>query len=247
MPRAHRNFLPGHVWHITQRCHQKAFLLRFAKDRECWCYWLYQAKKRYGLCVLNYIVTANHVHLLVQAGSQPDTSIARGLQLIAGRTAQAYNRRKNRQGAFWEDRYHATAIDSDTHLARCLVYIDLNMVRAGVVTHPRQWPHSGYHEIQQPGTRYRLIDMPALQDLLGVQRHANLRTLHAQWIEQALATKRVQREGVWSESLAVGGRSFVEQLRRQLGAQAYGRQVRDDANDFVLKEDQGHYRPTLGG
>jgi putative transposase len=30
------------------------------------------------------------------------------MQLIAGRTAQEYNRRKNRQGAFWEDRYHAT-------------------------------------------------------------------------------------------------------------------------------------------
>ena len=31
--------------------------------------------------------------------------------------------------AFWEDRYHATAIESDDHLHRCLVYIDLNMVR----------------------------------------------------------------------------------------------------------------------
>lgn len=45
------------------------------------------------------------------------------------RTAQEYNRHKGRQGAFWEDRYHAT----DEHLHRCLAYIDLNMVRAGVV------------------------------------------------------------------------------------------------------------------
>lgn len=33
------------------------------------------------------------------------------MQLIAGRTAQEYNQRKNRQGAFWEERYHATAIE----------------------------------------------------------------------------------------------------------------------------------------
>jgi REP-associated tyrosine transposase len=52
------------------------------------------------------------------------------MQLIAGRAAQECNQRKNRQGAVWEDRYHATAIQADGHLHRCLVYIDRNMVRA---------------------------------------------------------------------------------------------------------------------
>lgn len=33
MPRANRHFLPNHVWHITHRCHEKTFLLRFARDR----------------------------------------------------------------------------------------------------------------------------------------------------------------------------------------------------------------------
>src|SRR5215813_4106355 len=51
-----------------------------------------------------------------------------GLELIAGRTAQEYNERKGRHGAFWEDRYHATAIEADERLHRCLVYIDLNIV-----------------------------------------------------------------------------------------------------------------------
>ena len=36
------------------------------------------------------------------------------MQLIAGRTAQEYNQRKGRQGAFWDDRYHATAIEART-------------------------------------------------------------------------------------------------------------------------------------
>jgi len=34
MPRANRHFLPDHVWHITHRCHQKKFLLKFARDRQ---------------------------------------------------------------------------------------------------------------------------------------------------------------------------------------------------------------------
>jgi len=37
---------------------------------------------------------------------------------------------KSRNGAFWEDRYHATAIQANEHLIRCIAYIDLNMVRA---------------------------------------------------------------------------------------------------------------------
>ena len=124
MPRANRHFLSSHVWHITHRCHEREFLLRFARDRRFWRRRLYEARKRHGLCVLNSIATRNHVHLLVRDRGQGE--IARSMQLIAGRTGQAYNRRKNRKGAFWEDRYHATAVETGEHLARCLVYIDAN-------------------------------------------------------------------------------------------------------------------------
>ena len=103
MPRAHRYFLPNHIWHITHRCHQRDFLLKFARDRRRWRQWLFEATKRFRLCVLDYVVTSNHIHLLVR--DQGRGEIADAMQLIAGRTAQEYNRRKGRQGAFWEDRY----------------------------------------------------------------------------------------------------------------------------------------------
>jgi REP element-mobilizing transposase RayT len=128
--------------------------------------WVFEAKKRFGLSVLNYIVTCNHVHLLVR-----DTGanvIADSMQLIAGRSGQEYNQRKGRHGAFWEDRYHATAIEAGEHLCRCLVYIDLNMVRAGVVTHPSDWAHSGYREIQNPPKRYGSIDLHELSSVCGL-------------------------------------------------------------------------------
>ena len=89
------------------------------------------------------------------------------MQLVAGRTAQEYNQRKGRQGAFWEDRYHATAIEADEHLHRCRVYIDLNMVRAGAVSHPLKWLRSGYREIQEPPKRYAVIDLKGLAALCG--------------------------------------------------------------------------------
>ena len=118
MPRANRYFIPGYTWHITHRCHKQEFLLKFIRDRKKWIAWLFEAKKRFGLVVLNYTVTSNRIHLLVR-----DTGkdvIPKSIQLIAGRVAQQYNQRKQRKGAFWEDRYHATAVDNGEHLFRCL-------------------------------------------------------------------------------------------------------------------------------
>ena len=39
----------------------------------------------------------------------------------------------------WEDRYHCTMVEDGEHLWNCIEYVDLNMVRAGVVSHPVEW------------------------------------------------------------------------------------------------------------
>lgn len=94
MPRANRYFITGYVWRIIHRCHKQEFLLKFAKDRQRWRHWLFEARKRYRLCVLNYIVTSNHVYLLVLDRGLGE--IAQSMQLIAVRTAQEHNQRKAR-------------------------------------------------------------------------------------------------------------------------------------------------------
>ncbi len=243
MPRAHRHFLPNHIWHVTHRCHKKQFLLKFASDRNRWLRWLYEAKKRFGLCVLDYVVTSNHIHLLVCDRGQGE--ISRSMQLIAGRTAQEYNQRRKRSGAFWEDRYHATAVDTDEHLARCLVYIDLNMVRAGVVSHPAEWPTGGYREVQAPPMRYRIIDLAALMELLGMHTLSELQRTHAQWISEAVAARRISREGMWSESLAVGSQDFVQGVKRQLGLASKYRHVEALGTMYRLRETPVAYRGQM--
>ncbi len=239
MPRAHRCFVPGCVWHITHRCHQREFLLKFARDRRRWLHWLFEAKKRYGLCMLNYAATSNHVHLLVLDRGKGE--IARAMQLAAGRTGQEYNRRKGRKGAFWEDRYHAAAVDTEHYLARCLVYIDLNMVRAGVVDHPAQWGECGYQEILQPPCRYGITDMSALTGLLGFNACSEMQQARATWIEQALRGKTLHREAYWSESLAVGGPAFVESVKVKLGIGARYRTVQCDRDVHYLKDAAADY------
>jgi putative transposase len=215
------------------------FLLKFAKDRKRWLYWLFEARKRFGLCVLNYMVTSNHIHLLVL--DRGEGEIAQSMQLIAGRTAQDYNRRKHRLGAYWQDRYHATAVDTEGYLARCMVYIDLNMVRAGVVSHPDEWDACGYRELQNPPERYRVIDQAALMGLLNIREHGELKRVHAEWVEESLKAEFVQRDKHWSKSLAVGSEDFVNRIQSALGIRARHREVVQQGDGHMLREAQASY------
>ena len=240
MARAKRHFLHGYLWHITHRCHKKEFLLKLVKDRQRWLYWLFEAKKRYGLQILNYIVTSNHIHLLV-ADDGPNDAIPRSMQLLAGRTGQEYNQRKKRKGAFWQDRYHATAIQSNEHLIKCITYIDLNMVRAGVVKHPQKWIHSGYYEIQKPKQRYGLIDFKSLLRLLSINSQDELKETHRKWIDKELEKSQLARNSKWTQSIAVGDKSFVDQIKKRLGIRSKGRRIVKDENDYQLRDGQIGY------
>ena len=245
MPRAKRHYLPGFVWHITHRCHKREFLLRFGRDRRRWLHWLFESKKRYGLCILNYMATSNHIHLLVLDQGEREV-IPRSMQLMAGRTGQEYNQRKKRKGAFWEDRYHATAVETNEHLVQCLTYIDLNMVRAGVVKHPSEWDESGYREIQEPRIRYSLIDHERLMDLLQLPSLEMLQSAHRSWVEGALATEGGERDSRWTESIAVGRKGFVEGVKEQLGLRAKGRNISQSSGEFNLRETQSYYGNISG-
>jgi REP-associated tyrosine transposase len=242
MPRASRYWLPGHVWHLTHRCHRRQFLLRFGRDRRLWIRWLYEARLRHGLCVLDYAVTSNHVHLVVCDRGRGE--VAASMQLLEGCTGQAYNRRKHRVGAFWQDRYHATAVESGEHLARCVVYVDLNMVRAGVVAQPHEWAAGGYHEIQGQRQRYRIVDRVALAEVLEVDV-GKLAEVHRGWVDEALRGP-LTRQAEWSESVAVGGRPFAEQVLRDLGGRARDRRVETVGGAYVVREPPPAYASHFG-
>ena len=198
---------------------------------------------RYGLDILNYTVTSNHVHLLVKAGHDLDT-IPKSMQLIAGQTAQQYNRRKSRKGAFWEDRYHATAVQDGEHLARCLVYIDMNMVRAGVVRHPSDWKDGGYREIFEPSSGKKIVSIGSLLRKLHLDRPDDLRVTYSKWITEIMAAERQTRDERWTESLAVGEQSYIDRVSKDLeedGLTLRRSAVYDSDGVTDLREPVAHY------
>jgi len=190
------------------------------------------------------MVTSNHIHFLVRdTGSEV---IARSMHLIAGRTAQQYNQRKRRQGAFWEDRHHAPAIEANEHLHRCVVYIDLNMVRAGVVKHPGEWDHGGYGEIQRSRRRYGIINLRELSALCGFRQVEEFQQSHRQWVEEALTREKSIREDRWSGAVAVGSLAFVERVQNELGYKTMYRKVVEIEEAYALRESKEAYGGDFG-
>ena len=246
MARAKRHYIPGMIWHITHRCHKRDFLLKFAKDRRSWLQWLFEAKKRYRLTILNYMVTSNHTHLLVVDDSDREV-IPNSIKLIAGRTGQEFNQRKGRRGAFWEDRYHATAVEDGDHLLKCLVYIDLNMVRAGVVRHPSEWLFSGYNEIQAPKRKKVLINYERLRKVLGFDTYEELKNSHKKWVECCLETGDNFRDDKWTKSIAVGNKAYIENVKSLMGGLAIGRKRISAGEAYQLREIQRPYNVHFGG
>lgn len=243
MPRAKRYFDAGLIWHITHRCHKKEFLFKFAKDRRNYISWLYKAKKRYGLRVLNYMVTSNHIHLLViDSEKRFRNTIPRSMQLTAGRTAQEYNQRKNRNGAFWEDRYHVTLIDNDDHLNQCMTYIDMNMVRAGVASHPKEWAHCGFHEIFHSKKCLLILDVQMLLAIFAQNSLSNLFEFRHSSVDDAiLKNMYLIKDKKWTESVAVGRQSFLNRIKEQNLGKTRGRRIRPEENSYILKERQAPY------
>ncbi len=169
------------------------------------------------------------------------------MQLVAGRTGQEFNIRKRRKGAFWEDRYHATAVETGDHLRRCLVYIDLNMVRAGVVRHPSEWAYGGYHEIQGTKRRNRIIEIDALLEALEFSTVETLRETHRERIDEALRANPLMREECWNRSLAVGSAEYVLRAQESLGLRGRYRAVEGCETMHVLREAAEKHGPVWGG
>ena len=237
MAKANRFFVRGHHYHLTHRCHNGEYLLRFDRDRKTYRDLLRQYCRRYEVPLIGYCLTSNHVHLLVKVKSEGNVS--EFMDALQGDFAQKYNLRKGRSGSFWNGRYHATAIESSHHLWECLRYIDLNMIRARVVEHPSEWPWCTYPELVGVRKRYRIVDQESFKQAFDQDfNNPAFIQFYSSFIQDAIDSD-LQREPAWSESLAVGSREFVEEMSGEIE-----RRIRLNIHDSpqtsgrcILKED----------
>ena len=127
---------------------QRIFADDFDRDRYLW---LLAAVCRAGRWrVLAYCLMTNHVHLVLET---PEDTLSRGMQVMSGRYAQAFNSRHGYLGHLFQGRFHAELVEYAGYGLELARYVDLNPVRAGAAKRAAAWRWSSYRAhvgLEQP-------------------------------------------------------------------------------------------------
>jgi putative transposase len=241
MPRANRYIQPGCLYHLTHRCHDRKFLFRFVITRNEYRNRLRNALREFRVSMLAYCITSNHTHLLVEAADPGGISVM--MQKLEGQFAEWYNWRKHRSGAFWGDRYHCTLVDGAEHALNCMKYIDLNMFRAGVVKHPREWRWCGYDELSGKRKRYRLVNREAVLKWQGHMRWDRFVEDYKASINLSIDRQEIGRKAIWTECLAVGSAEFTQRINQQIKNRIRLEREKTDDGVWTVKESIIPYVP----
>ena len=142
MARLPRYVIPGQPQHIIQRGNNRQAIFAFDADYQFFRDALVQASIKHGLAIHAYVWMTNHIHLL--ATPEQDDSISKVFQSVGRKYVQYFNYTYRRSGTLWEGRYRATVVDSERYLLTLMRYIELNPVRAGMVSHPTEYAWSSH-------------------------------------------------------------------------------------------------------
>jgi len=93
------------------------------------------------------------------------------------------------------------------------------------------------------------LTQKALLSKCGATDSSQFRCDHKHWVEEAVNNGKAIKEPTWSESLAVGSKRFVEEIKEKLGIKAMGRKVIKNDENYTLKEPQipydTHFTPKM--
>ncbi len=95
---------------------------------------------------------------------------------------------------------------------------------------------------------YRRMDLDSLVNLMGCKDLADLQTNHKRWVQAALEENDTSRQAQWTESIAAGSKSFVEEVKRSLGVKARSRSITGDNEQYQLRENVADFgNPPIEG
>jgi putative transposase len=142
MARLSRLTVPGYPHHIIQRGNNRQPIFAGTADYEAFLSMLDEYARKCQVAIHSYVLMSNHLHLL----ATPETAegIPQLMQALGRRYVRYFNQQQQRTGTLWEGRYRSTLIQAERYLLACMVYIDLNPVRARMVTEPSDYAWSSH-------------------------------------------------------------------------------------------------------
>ena len=164
MGRPIRQFVSGFPVHVVHRGNDRQAIFRCPADYRFLSRCLRDAAEEYRVAVNAYVFMTNHLHLLLTPRGTP--AISPMIQKAAGIYARYFNTRYQRTGTLWEGRFRASLVTRDAYLLACHRYIDLNPVRARIVSVPEDYAWSS-HRFYAYGEPNPLVSQHPALSILG--------------------------------------------------------------------------------
>ena len=130
MPRGPRLDAPGTLHHVMLRGIEKRDIVTDDKDRMDFVDRMGKVAQETGTTIYAWALLNNHAHILLRSGNSGLSTFMR--RMLSG-YAGNYNRRHNRQGHLFQNRYKSIVCQEDRYFMRLVAYIHLNPLRAGLV------------------------------------------------------------------------------------------------------------------
>ncbi len=134
--------IPGFPQHLIVRGNNRCAMFRDDADRTIFLGFMDEALDKCACDLHAYVLMTNHVHLL--ATGHQGGELSELMQRVGRKYARLANLRWGRTGTLFEGRFRSSLVDSEAYLLTCMRYIELNPVRAGMASHPAQYPWSSY-------------------------------------------------------------------------------------------------------
>ena len=214
MARPLRIEFPGAVYHVTSRGDRREPIFVDDEDRQGLLGVVAQALSRFDAEALSYCLMGNHYHFVLHT-RQANLSLL--MRHINGVYTQTFNRRHDKVGHLFQGRFKAILVDRDAYLLEVCRYVDLNPVRARLVSKPEAWAWSSYrtHVGQTPAPDW--LDTEGLHGyLLGrpVRSAADRRRAADRY---ARLVASVPDASLWDSTLRqqiyLGDEAFVERMQ----------------------------------
>jgi len=142
MPRAKRIDLPGIAHHVWVRGNDRRDIFFSDSDRYRFLECLGEARIRRQCEIHAFVLMTNHVHVLATPRSAG--GLSKMMQDIGRKYVRHVNESHERTGGLYEGRFKSNAVETRSYFLTLMRYIELNPVRAHMVTHPAQFPWSSF-------------------------------------------------------------------------------------------------------
>jgi putative transposase len=214
MPRSSRIIIADCPHHIIQRGHNKQTIFAADQDYQYYLENLMEWKGIYGCKVYAYCLMTNHIHLVIDPGAEA-RNISLVMKRVAGRQTRYVNALEKRTGSLWEGRYKSSPISTDEYLLACCRYVELNPIRAGIVSDPSEYKWSSYCDRIGLHREHWLDEDPCYAGLAKSRKKRE--ELYAAWVKDSIP------EGEWElirKSLQrgqlTGSNRFIDEIETKI-------------------------------